>query len=216
MTGNYCRFVERVLMNCNLLSSMMTLFTLFGYVYCGQTVEQLQELHKKIGGDLIKIRKEEPKLQPLVYSLLDQVGKFYSLSKEIVGKKKDYKRLFTVEKSARKLLRKEATNLQSLLKQTNEKFDQMDKKLKQDSENFEALTKHKDELVKEKENFVLSQKNFEQEKQNLIQERDVLAREKEDLVRERDALVREKEVLAKGNSGAAKKNNLSPIAASVA
>jgi hypothetical protein len=77
------------------ISKTICVFVCASYCAAANTKSavQMQQLYKKIGSDLITIRKEYSAAQPMVYSLLDQVEKLYAVSKNVHQKKVQYKKL---------------------------------------------------------------------------------------------------------------------------
>lgn len=157
----------------------------------GELKNELKTLHREIGNNLIKIKKEYPKTQDVVYSVLDQLGKYYSFSKKLISKKKEYKKLFKDEVSKGDIVKKELAKLKERMGKVKKVMIDASDKLKKDSEKVVRLKEEKEALAKEKE-------LFEVEKQALISQRDSLLRERDALVRERDAIAREKDMLEKG------------------
>ena len=78
-----------------------------------KTEEVVQTLHNKISNDLLSIRKEYPKSQPMVYSLLDQVCKMYQISKSAMEGKKKLKNLVQTKELENKLLKGENATLKN-------------------------------------------------------------------------------------------------------
>ena len=58
---------------------------------CGKRSAEIEELYKKIGEELISVRKEFVQAQPKIYLVLDQLDKMYGIAKTGLQKKKEIK-----------------------------------------------------------------------------------------------------------------------------
>jgi len=121
---------------------------------CGKRAEQLQEFYKKIGEELISVRKQFTESQPKIYLVLDQLDKMYGIAKTGLQRKKEIKR---------SLKQKEQENL--ALKRDLEKA-------KQDLAAVQQLCSHSQQALND-----VTQK-FDMEKQQAL----LLASEKNKLV----------------------------------
>jgi len=178
-----------------LLGASLTCF--FVRIGGGVLKSELKNLHREIGNNLIKIKREYPRAQDTVYLVLDQLGKYYSFSKKIISKKKEYKKMLKDELERGEAAKKELAEFKTKMGKVKKVMLDASEKLKKDSEKVSKLKVEKESLSKEKEKFLKEKELFEIEKQTLVSERDSLIRERDALVRERDAVVREKEILEK-------------------
>jgi nitrous oxide reductase len=154
------------------------------------TTKTLQSLHREIGNKLIKIKKANPQSQTLVYSILDQLGRYHSVSKRLVEKKRKYKKLFKKERKSGSELKRKVTKMEEKVEKMKKVIIEVSDRLKKDFTPVGELKVQKEKFFKEKEQLV-------QDKNLLTVERDSLVRERDALVRERDALAREKDILEK-------------------
>ena len=95
-------------MKCALSSvcGVILAFVFVGYGESGGSAQRLQGFQRQIGNDLIGIKKQHPNTQMQVYTVLDQLSKYYSFSKSIICKKKRYKKLLKNELAQTELLKK--------------------------------------------------------------------------------------------------------------
>jgi hypothetical protein len=162
------------------------------FCFASKKKEQLQELHKGIGENLISIRREHAGAQTTIYSLFDQVGKLYTLSKVSIEKKSMYKKLFKKEKAQVEFLKREMLSFKGLASDFKKQAAASEKELKFREINLSKLEKEREQITKEHEKFKMVTNEFEKEKYELTQERDSLLRERDALMHERDSLLREK------------------------
>ena len=155
------------------------------------STETLQTLHRQIGNELIQVKKKHPESQTLVYSLLDQLSKYYSFSKSVLTKKHEYKKLLKSEVSRNEELQKNLALTKNKMEKMKTAALSVSKRIRTD---FSRAIKWKEERE------ILSKKKsqWDAERAALIHERDALARE-------RDALVREKDLLLQRNNNVEKK-----------
>ena len=144
-----------------------------GFVcFASNSDRQLQKLYCKIGNDLIKIKKEHPQTQPLVYALLDQFGKYNSVAKIVSSKKGEYKRLLKAELVTTEILKKDISDLSEKVSDMKKVLLVADKKLRKDSEQVNDLVEQKNALAKEKEQLVAQRDSLLSERDSLVQERE--------------------------------------------
>jgi hypothetical protein len=167
------------------------------YLNSGNTTKKLQLLHREIGNSLIKIKKKHPKSQSLVYSILDKLSKYYSFSKELITKKKEYKKLLRAELVHNESLKNDSLSMRSNIDKMRTIMLKAKDKIKKETTKVAELEEHKNLLSKEKVSFLEAKKKFAREKQKLIDEKDSITRERDALIRERDAVTKEKEILEK-------------------
>lgn len=105
-----------------------------------KTLQQMQDLYKNIGNDLMSIRKEFVATQPKVYSILDQVDKMYNLAKITAEKKHNLNTLLKNQSNETSKLYTEINTLKSKITANEEELVNLRKKLA-DAKN--ALEKEK-------------------------------------------------------------------------
>ncbi|HBS47579.1 TPA: hypothetical protein DEO28_04415 [Candidatus Dependentiae bacterium] len=123
------------------------------------TLNQAQELHKNIGKSLVQIRRDNPALQPAIYTLLDQVGQLYKLVSTTHQKKKNYKSVIKEEKqlvlsinNKMEDMKRQMTGLQFALKSESSKVAESKKYLENlTREKMEFQKKASEAMQKEKE-----------------------------------------------------------------
>jgi len=94
-----------------------------------KTLQQMQDLYKNIGNDLMYIRKEFTAAQPKVYSILDRVDKMYNLAKVTAEKKHNLNALLKNQSSESNKLYAEINALKSKITATEEELMSTRKKL---------------------------------------------------------------------------------------
>jgi chromosome segregation ATPase len=107
-----------------------------------KTLEQMQDLYKNIGTDLMSIRRDFSAAQPKIYAILDRIDKMYNLAKVTAEKKQHLKLLAKNQGSEIKKLNEEINSLKSKVAIHEEELNKTHQKL-------EAT---KSELQKEKAN----------------------------------------------------------------
>ncbi|MCB9492885.1 MAG: hypothetical protein H6679_01270 [Epsilonproteobacteria bacterium] len=85
---------------------------------------QIQQLYKKIGDELLEIRRQHAQTQPRVYTLLDHVDKMHALAKEACLEKKEMKRRVKELEHDNHVLRVELEGLKRELDTTKLALDQ--------------------------------------------------------------------------------------------
>ena len=148
-----------------------------------KTEEVVQTLHNKISNDLLSIRKEYPKSQPMVYSLLDQVCKMYQISKSAMEGKKKLKNLVQTKELENKLLKgenatlkNEVDSLKTDLSSTQQNLTSIAKKLDQKNMLLSFAAKEKLKLTIEKERLEEERKLLsKQEKENHSEKNEILS-----------------------------------------
>lgn len=133
---------------------MLTHYALLGITaltltqsYCqAKQIEQFERLHKNVSKELISIRKDFSPAQERVYSLLDNIDKMSSITKNILSKKRNYKAQYLKALEENKAHIKEYSDLQHAY---NEKKDQAQTyflQLEQERERTQLLEKQQQEL----------------------------------------------------------------------
>lgn len=144
----------------------------------GEATEKLQTLHREIGNNLLRIKKEVPQTQPIVYSVLDQLGKYHCVSKSVLEKKKRYKRLLNTEKSRSKVLESKLIDMESKFEKMKKVIIDANDKLKKDSFSASELKEQRDAIAKEREEFLKEKELFEHEKSQLVEARETILRDR--------------------------------------
>jgi len=176
----------------------------------GEKTKKLQLFHRQLGNNLIKIKKQHPQSQTLVYSLLDQLGKYYSFSKTLLAKKKEYKRLLKAELTSNEALQKRLNSSNGKIEKMKTAIISASGRLQQDAAQVASLLKQKEEFAHAQQEFLKEKEFFTMEKEKLVSERDGLIRERDALVRERDALAREKDLLMQRGHGLQESSSSAP------
>lgn len=94
-----------------------------------KTLQQMQDLYKNIGNDLMSIRKEFAAAQPKVYSILDRIDKMYNLAKLTAEKKHNLSLQLKNQSSETKKLYAEINTLKSKIAAHEEDLATTRKKL---------------------------------------------------------------------------------------
>mgnify|MGYP005628644743 CR=1 FL=1 len=149
----------------------------------GISSEALQALHKKIGGDLMLIRKQHSDMQPVIYGLLDRVGQLYTASKRVLLKKNKYKLLFKNEYLQAVELNKSLVAFKKESEKLQEKVKSSTEQLQQRTRDSVKLSQAKESLEREKELFLQMKDEFEQQRVELVRERDALLQERDQWIR---------------------------------
>lgn len=164
-------------MICGRIIFICLLFPLFSTqasgLFAQKAEEVVQQLHNKISNDLLSIRKEYPKSQPVVYSVLDQVCKIYQISKSAIEGKKRLKETIKTRDLENKLLKgenltlkNEISSLQNELGSTQQNLTSIAKKLEQKNMVINFMAKEKQKLAIEKEKLEEEKKTFLKESKN--------------------------------------------------
>jgi hypothetical protein len=156
----------------------LTAFLFGSNLLCAISPEALQALHRKIGVDLMLIRKRHADMQPVVYGLLDKVGQLYTVTKNVLQKKTKYKLLLKNEHAQSVELNRAMSAAQEESSRLQKKVKRSVEELKKSSADVELLAQERERLAREKELFVQMKEEFEQQKLELVHERDALLRER--------------------------------------
>ncbi|MFC1894613.1 hypothetical protein ACFLYH_01550 [Candidatus Dependentiae bacterium] len=150
---------------CALIVFLYSLFT--NMIVASQTEQTIQLLHNKINKDLLSIKKEYPKTQPVIYSLLDQVCKLYQISKSAIAGKKKLKTSIQSQELENRLIKGENSNLKNELAElkkdllsTQQNISSIAKKLEQKNLLLSIKTKEQQKLVIEKERLETEKKVY--------------------------------------------------------
>ncbi len=140
------------------LSSLLLGVAFFaGFIYADNTSKQLQSLNREIGKGLVQIRRENPALQPSIYSLLDQVGKLYKFSSVTLKEQKKLKMALQEDKRIRFGLEDENERLKvevTFLKQS------LNRERDDNKGRLESLEQEKADLLKKREEAELKEKEY--------------------------------------------------------
>lgn len=174
-------------------------------IFCQDSEFQLQNLQQKIGNDLLKIKKEFPNSQDLVYSLLDQFSKYNNLSKNAAEKNTEYEKMLCTEKIKSENLMTEVASLKAKLEEFKSSVVEASKKLQQD------FVKIKDDFNKERETFLKEKQQFETEKQAFLTAKEALIKDKEQILNEKELNITQKaEELLRKQQGTSEVKNVLP------
>jgi len=120
----------------------------------GQHNANVQSLYKKIGDDLIAIRKEFVGAQSRVFSVLDQIDKMYNITKSTLQQNQELSQ--TIKKQATEntwlknevlSVRKELAATKKTLETAQSSIDDAHTKLAQEKEQAQLLAQEKSKLV---------------------------------------------------------------------
>lgn len=122
--------------------------------------QQAQQIHKKIGNDLISIKKQYPITQSTIYPVLDQVSQLYKISRNAIQKKNEYKQKITLSNTQltaiyqeNNELKQRLASVQKLNEENNQKFEQINKQLKTREMHVAMLAKERENLHKKVNQF---------------------------------------------------------------
>lgn len=140
-----------------LTTTALTLIALASCSLTAKTLEQIQEIHRDIGNELMGIRKEFTAAQPKIYALLDRVDRMYNLAKNSAEKKHLLKIDIQNKNTEIKKLNSDLVTLKNKLQVTEKelekysnKFIQLDKELQVEKVQAAILSREKMELAHEK------------------------------------------------------------------
>jgi chromosome segregation ATPase len=142
------------------------------YLWSGQGDRKLQVLHREIGNKLMRIKKNHPQSQSVVYSILDKLGQYHSVSKHVLKKKRKYKQLLKTESENSKTLQEEVERMEQRISKMKRLIIEASDKLKKDLVAVNELKEQKEKLVKEREMFLKEKEKFEFAKQQFMSERE--------------------------------------------
>lgn len=120
----------------------------------GQPNANVQVLYKKIGDDLIAIRKEFVGAQSRVFSVLDQIDKLYNITKSTLQQNQELSQ--TIKKQATEntwlknevlSVRKELSSTKKTLETAQSSVDEVHAKLAQEKEQAQLLAQEKNKLA---------------------------------------------------------------------
>ena len=148
-------------------------FLYFIFVGCfllaGLSTDQINDYHIGIGNKLIKLKKDFPETEQVIYSLLDQFGKYSSFSRSLIKKKKNYKNLLKEEIKISENLKKQANRLNEKIHEINNINLEIGNKFKTSFDEFKVRLKTKNKELKEKNKTIV---DLEKQMQVLVAERE--------------------------------------------
>jgi septal ring factor EnvC (AmiA/AmiB activator) len=112
-----------------------------------KTLQQMKDLYKKIGDDLVTVRKDFTAAQPRIYSVLDQIDKLYNLAKDTVHRRKTVKKSLKEKIAEIKKLHSELSVLKSELGSVKQRLDTTNKQLESEKVHLSQLSKEKGDLL---------------------------------------------------------------------
>ncbi len=131
-----------------------------------KSMQQLQDLYKKIGTDLGTIKKEYAPVQPRIYSLLDQVEKMYNIAKTSVQKRKNLKKNLKAKTGELVKITQELVILKKEASLTKQKFDNTFKQLETEKSQLLSFNKERSELLTKLAKLEAQHHEFEQKKEH--------------------------------------------------
>jgi hypothetical protein len=146
--------------------------------YCKESIKTLQSLHRKMGSELIEIKKKYPESQMSIYSLLDQLSQYYGFSKKSIEKKNKYKKLYKTESEKNFTLTKNSVVMERKLAEMKKTVLLVGNKFKSDVASVTKLKDERDLLAQEKEKWLAEKKTLSKELSTVKNERDVLIKER--------------------------------------
>lgn len=142
-----------------LIISLVFFNLVFNFYIFSKRDIQIQEIHKKVSDDLLNLKKEYPKGQSTIYSILDQVGKMYQISKTVIIKKREYKKQFKAKIVEVDLLKAEVTSLKKdiinnklELENKNKNIALMSKDIEKKDRLLTFISKEKERILKQHQN----------------------------------------------------------------
>ncbi len=113
----------------------------FAQLLCGKNSSEIHNVYKKIGAELINLRKEFSATQPKVYSLLDQVDKMYTLTQKAHQKKTNYRKKYKESIQQGAIAQQENMLLQTQVKTLENKLLLVSTKLEEEKQLREYIAK---------------------------------------------------------------------------
>lgn len=134
-------------------------------LFCKGSSVQIQQLYSKISNELLSIRKEYPSAQPTVYAAIDQVCKMYSVSKDVIERKKQLKRNLTNEKNS---LRVKNVSLMQKIKTMEDELNSTKQNVNDNYKSIEQKDFLISQLKRENEQLINENKKISEEKKQLL------------------------------------------------
>lgn len=141
------------------MRNLWVVIVVCGWLVCiglaqAKNFSQIQDLYKKIGEDLVSLRKEYAAGQPKIYTILDKVDRMYNLTKGIHQKKKSFKRqmgdresIVKTLKDENKILKEELFNAKQAVDSTEKQLEVTNKKLEVEKSQASKLSQEKGALL---------------------------------------------------------------------
>lgn len=117
-------------------------------------IEQIQELYKKIGDELISVRKQFAGAQPMVYTVLDQLDKMNSIAKSGLQRKQAIKKALKEKESENIALKKSLEKVKNDLVVAQQTVTASQQALNEINQKFETEKEHALLLAGEKDSLV--------------------------------------------------------------
>lgn len=151
--------------NLFLWATVSILTSSLSNLLCKGSSIQIQQLYSKISSELLAIRKEYPNSQPTVYTAIDQVCKMYSVSKNVIERKKQLKKKLTNEKNA---LRIKNVSLMQKIKNMEDDLTSIKQNVNDNSRSIEQKDSLISQLKRENEQLINENKKISEEKKQLL------------------------------------------------
>lgn len=126
--------------------------------------QRVQDLYKKIGDDLITIRKEFSGAQPKVFSVLDQIDKMYSITKSTMQKNQDLSKDLKRHAAENLWLKNEVVNVRKELSSAKQTIEATQNSLEDVHTKLEDEKKEARLLAQEKNTLEDKVQNLEMQK----------------------------------------------------
>lgn len=140
--------------------------------------EQMQELYKKIGEELIAIRKQFTEAQPKIYLVLDQLDKMYGIAKSGLQRKKEIKKNLKEKEREVVALKKELEKTKSELVLAQQTSAASQQALSEVSQKFDVERQQSLLLANEKDKLVEKIKTIAESSRQVAEEKRILAQAK--------------------------------------
>lgn len=178
--------VTGAIMRKNIFLMIMGIFVglCFSCIHGRSVRSELQSLHREIGNNLIRIKKDYPKSQTVVYSVLDKLGKYYSFSKDLIAKEKEHKHRQEEEKKRADELEKRAGAMREKIKKMANVMRKVSEKIQNEYVKVDDINIAKASLAAERESFMREKEQLLKDKEKLINEKNMLLQERESILRQ--------------------------------
>lgn len=162
--------------------------TVISFLFCllcigiltpGALKQKMSSLHREIGSNLIHIKKQHPAVQSVVFAILDQLGKYHAISRELAQQKEIYKVRLDKEKEKCVSLEKKVSTLESKVEKMKKLVVDASERLQRDSSAIRHFNEERVRFEQEREEFAREKEAFNNAKKQMLEE--VAANEKRDL-----------------------------------
>lgn len=147
-----------------------------GFLCCASSTEQMQELYKTIGEELISIRKQFTEAQPKIYLVLDQLDKMYGIAKsglqmrdEIAKNLKQKEIEITTLKKDLEKTKNELATVQQTSTATQQALNEVSQKFDSEKQQTLLLASEKNKLVEKIKTIAENSRQIAEEKRALTQ-----------------------------------------------